>query len=83
VYGVLLAVTHVLLWDLNLQIAGVEPPALGGNLEGVLPGWLEAVLLRGAASLSSLLVGLAVGAATGLVAWLLQRGVRALRTRTA
>ena len=79
VYGVLLALTHIVLWDANITISGVEPPALGGSLEGVLPGWIEAVLLRGAAALSSIVVGVVVGAATGLVAWGARSVARRLR----
>lgn len=75
-YGVLLAVTHQVLW--TQSFAG-DPPRLGGNLEGVLFPAAEAVLLRGFAVVSSLFTGVLVGAATGAVAWLLSRlpGLRA------
>lgn len=66
-HGVLLAVTHQLLWD---QALGDAPPTVFG----------EAVL-RIAAALSSLVTGTAVGAAAGVVAWLVARLVPALRTR--
>ncbi|WP_395245717.1 hypothetical protein ACGGZK_07850 [Agromyces sp. MMS24-K17] len=82
VYGVLLGITHIALWDVNIATSGIEAPALGGNLEGVLAPWLEAVVLRGASAMSSIVVGLVVGALCGLLAWLIRRawaGVRAAR----
>ncbi len=80
-YGILLALVHVVLWDVNLATSGAAGPRLGGALEGVLAPWLEAVLLRGAAATSSLLVGLAVGAATGLLALGIRRIATAIAPR--
>ncbi len=70
-YGTILGLTHIVLWDVNL--AGADQPALGGNLDGVLPPIVEAVLLRGAAFVSSLVLGAALGAVTGLIAWSIRR----------
>jgi hypothetical protein len=67
-YGVLLAVSHQLLWD---RAFGDDPPRLGGNLEGELSATTEELVLRAFACGSSLATGLAVGAISGLVArWL-------------
>jgi hypothetical protein len=71
-YGVVLAVTHQLLWD---RAFGDDPPRLGGNLEGELSAANEELVLRGFACGSSLVTGLAVGAISGLVAlWLTRPG---------
>jgi hypothetical protein len=72
-HGILLGSIHVALWDVNLAGAGIASPALGGELAGVLPPPLEAVLLRGAAFTSSLFVGAVLGAVAGLIAWGLRR----------
>lgn len=72
VYGVLLAITHQLLWNVGLD--GV-PLQLGGNLAGLSPGAQEAVF-RAAAVFSSLFTGLVVGACTGVVALGLAAWVR-------
>lgn len=71
-YGVLLAVTHQLLWGISF---GDSPPTLGGNLAGTDPA-LENVVLRVFAAGSSLATGTLVGAVAGLVAWLLQAVTR-------
>ncbi|GAB3759487.1 hypothetical protein [Microlunatus parietis] len=68
-YGVFLAITHQLLWDLSW--AG-SPPTLGGNLS-TLPPAAHAAITRGFAVISSLLTGLIVGAVTGLAGWLISR----------
>ncbi|GGS34162.1 hypothetical protein [Actinokineospora fastidiosa] len=68
-YGVLLAVTHQLLWG----HAFTEAPALGGALAGALSPGAEAAVLRVFAVISSLVTGTAVGAVTGAVAWALGR----------
>ncbi len=74
-YGVLLAVTHQLLWTHAFDGGA---PTLGGNLAGTLsPAW-EQVVVRGFACVSSLATGLAVGAVTGVVAWALS----SVRSRT-
>lgn len=72
-HGALLGLTHVVLWDVNLAAAGLPQPSLGGNLEGVLPPLVEAILLRGAVVVSSLAVGLVLGAVAGIVAWAIRR----------
>jgi len=64
VYGVFLAVTHQVLWTEAFD----EPPKLGGNLEGELEPWLENLVLRGAAVLSSIGTGAAIGLVVGLLA---------------
>ncbi|SFB48560.1 hypothetical protein SAMN05216266_113161 [Amycolatopsis marina] len=77
-YGVLVAVTHQVLWNESFQ---GEPPALGGNLAGVLAPGAEAVVLRVFAFFSSVLTGTAVGAVTGAVGWLLAKLVPGFRPR--
>lgn len=72
VHGVLLAVTHQLLWSQAFE----EPPGLGGNLAGVLSPGLEDVVVRAFAVGSSLVTGTLVGAVCGAVAWLLTRATR-------
>lgn len=69
-YGVILAVIHQLLWTAAFD---GQPPALGGNLTGVLDPSTEALLIRVAAILSSLLTGTLVGAAAGVAGWVIQR----------
>lgn len=64
VYGVLLAITHQVLWNVGLDTATLQ---LGGNLAGLSPGARE-VVFRIAGAVSSLATGLAVGAVTGVVA---------------
>lgn len=78
VYGVLVAVTHQVLWNQSFQ---GDPPALGGNLAGVLAPGTEAVVLRVFAFFSSVLTGTAVGAVTGAVGWLLAKLVPGFRPR--
>jgi hypothetical protein len=78
VYGVLLAVTHQLLWA---EAFAGDPPSLGGNLAGVLPTAGEAGVLRVLASGSSLVTGAFTGVASGAVGSLLARIVRAHRPR--
>ncbi|WP_340682587.1 hypothetical protein LCL61_28485 [Amycolatopsis coloradensis] len=78
VYGVLLGVTHQLLWT---EAFPGGPPSLGGNLTGMLPPSSEAVVLRIFAFGSSLFTGLLTGAASGAVAWLLAKMVPGLRQR--
>ncbi|MFD1152035.1 hypothetical protein [Saccharothrix hoggarensis] len=67
-HGVLLAVTHQLLWA--QAFAGTAPDFAGGQ-----------VVLRISAALSSLVTGTAVGAVTGAVGWVLARLVPAFRPR--
>lgn len=70
VYGLALAVAHQLMWDAAF---GGDAPRLGGNLEGALPVAAEGTLLRVFAAVSSLITGTVVGAATGVVAWVLAK----------
>ncbi|MED7931621.1 hypothetical protein SMD20_45895 [Nonomuraea sp. LP-02] len=65
-YGVLLGVTHQVLWSAAF---GDDPPTLGGNLAGALSPGTEAVLLRTFAFGSSVLTGAGVGVAVGVVGW--------------
>lgn len=69
-YGVMLAVAHQILWNRAFED---DPPELGGNLEGELPGVVEDVVLRGFGVMSSLATGLLVGAVVGGLAWLIDR----------
>ncbi|WP_282782140.1 MULTISPECIES: hypothetical protein [unclassified Nocardia] len=69
-YGLLLALTHQLLW--NAAFAD-DPPRLGGNLEGRFSPGTEELVMRAFAMSSSVLTGVLLGAATGAVAWLLAR----------
>ncbi|MGJ9413043.1 hypothetical protein ACHAAC_10075 [Aeromicrobium sp. CF4.19] len=73
-YGVLLAATHQLLWNVSL---GDDPPRLGGNLTDLSPQ-LQSVILRFFAAVSSLFTGVMVGAVSGLIAW----GLTAVTRRT-
>jgi hypothetical protein len=75
-YGVALALVHNLLGG---DVFGDRGARLGGNLEGELPAALEEVVLRGAATVSSLLTGLAVGLLSGFVAAGVRRLTRSVR----
>jgi hypothetical protein len=77
VYGVLLAITHQLLWS---SAYGDNPPRLGGNLAGTMSPGAEEVLMRAFAFGSSLFTGVMVGVAVGAVGWLLSRAVPARRS---
>lgn len=72
VYGLILALVHLILWDVNLG-AGVR---LGGNLAD-LPPLAHAIILRGAQVVSGLVTGVLVGTITGLIA----AGLLAVRRR--
>ncbi|MFB9903135.1 hypothetical protein [Allokutzneria oryzae] len=76
VYGVLLGVTHQILWTEGFAS---DPPRLGGNLAGALPPAVEALVLRIFAFGSSLFTGALMGAGTGAAGWLLARLVPAFR----
>lgn len=68
--GVVLAVTHQLMWD----IAWAEgAPAIGGSLKDRFDPATEEVILRVFAFISSLLTGLVMGAVFGLLAVIAQR----------
>ncbi|MGW5753229.1 hypothetical protein [Nocardia rhamnosiphila] len=70
IYGVLLAITHQILW--TEAFAG-GPPELGGNLAGRLSPALEELVMRLAAFGSGVATGAVLGAVTGAVAWMLAR----------
>jgi ribose/xylose/arabinose/galactoside ABC-type transport system permease subunit len=65
-YGVMLAVTHQLLWDTAF---GGNPPALGNS-------GIATAIPRLASIPSSLLTGALVGAVGGLIAWGIQAAIR-------
>ncbi len=69
-YGVMLAVSHQLLW---VAAYDGDPPSFDGNLEGALAPGLESAILRASAFLSSLVTGTLVGALVGAVAWTIAR----------
>jgi hypothetical protein len=71
VYGVLLGVTHQVLWAWALD----EPPHLGGALAGALSPVAEELVLRAAAFASSVATGLAAGALIGAIGWLVARAL--------
>lgn len=64
-FGVLLGVTHQVLWD---AAWGGNTPHIGGNFEGKLSPLVESLVLRGFALGSSLVTGLVFGAPFVLVA---------------
>ena len=64
VYGVFLAVTHQLLWNINFEGTPLE---LIGNLAGT-DSFLQELVFRASVGVSSLVTGLVVGAVAGLVA---------------
>ncbi len=67
-YGVLLGITHQLLW----HIAFPSPPQLGGNLSDLSPA-ATAIVTRTFGFLSSLVTGAITGGAAGLVGLVLKR----------
>lgn len=75
VYGVLLGLGHQLLWA---QAFDGGTPQLGGRLED-LPPAVHALITRGAAMLSSLFTGVALGIVAGAVAAGLQALGRVMR----
>lgn len=68
-FGLMLAITHQLLWSRAFE-GGL--PELGGNLSDLDAGAQELVLRIGA-FMSSNGVGLALGLVCGLIAWVLDR----------
>jgi hypothetical protein len=68
--GITLAITHQLTWTTSW---GENPPVLGGKLEGVLDPSVEGFVVRLFAVVSSLMTGLVMGAALGLIAIAAQR----------
>lgn len=75
-YGVLLGAVHQLLWGAAFPEGA---PALGGNLSDLDPT-LQALIVRTAAALSSVLTGVVVGALTGLLAEAIRAVIRAVGT---
>ncbi|TCO24903.1 hypothetical protein EV652_108439 [Kribbella steppae] len=67
-YGVFLAIGHQVLWTWAVD----EEPRLGGNLADA-PDAVQALVVRGFAVVSSIVTGLLVGVAVGIVAWLITR----------
>jgi hypothetical protein len=67
VYGVLLGLTHQILWDASW---GSDVPHIGGNLAGKINPLAESVILRAFALGSSIVTGLVFGAPFGIVALL-------------
>ncbi|WP_026313542.1 hypothetical protein [Actinomadura flavalba] len=72
--GVLLAVTHQVLWGAAFD----EEPRLGGNLADLDPS-VQTVVLRVFAAFSGFFTGLITGVLCGLVAWGIARAVRRSR----
>ncbi|MDL1160096.1 hypothetical protein P4H67_13455 [Paenibacillus lautus] len=66
VYGLLLGITHQLLWNMAFE----TPPALGGNLAD-LPAAANSFLTRAFAFISSMVTGTVVGIVSGMVATVL------------
>jgi hypothetical protein len=64
-YGLLLGLTHQILWDASW---GGDSPHIGGNLAGTFSPLTENLILRSFAIASSIVTGLAFGLAFGLLA---------------
>lgn len=79
IFGVMLAITHQLLWS---QAWGDDPPALGDQLEGVLPEAVEAIAMRVFAVGSSIMTGILMGVLSGVVAAILNRGAFRVRNES-
>lgn len=67
-YGVLLGITHQLLWNFAFE----KPPTLGGNLAGI-PSAANNLIVRSFSFISSLVTGTVIGAITGIIAAFLSR----------
>jgi hypothetical protein len=65
VFGLMLAVTHQITWDASW---GNNPPHLHGSLEGKLDPAIESLLLRTAASISSVVTGIVFGGVAAILA---------------
>ena len=78
-YGILLAAGHQVVWTAQFDGA---PPRLGGNLADLEPGQSNLIVRLFAAG-SSLITGTFVGAATGAIAWIIDRLVGRKRQRPA
>lgn len=66
IYGVALAVVHNIAWS---SVFADGSPQLGGALTGALSPMAEETIGRGAATISSILTGAAMGLVCGLIAW--------------
>lgn len=77
VYGVLLATTHLLLWD---QAFADGTPQLGGNLADLNP-LAQALIVKTFAALNSGITGTLVGVVCGLIATGLHKLVNAATRR--
>jgi hypothetical protein len=64
-YGLFLALTHQILWDVSW---GSNLPHIGGNLEGKFSPVTEGLILRTFAFISSVITGLVAGVAFGVIA---------------
>lgn len=62
IYGILLGVTHQVLWSVVFDV----PPTLGGNLENLSP-IVSTILMRFFAMLSSISTGAIIGLILGIV----------------
>jgi hypothetical protein len=74
-YGVMLAVTHQLLWT---EAFDGNPPRLGDRFADA-PDWVHTAVTRGVAILSSLATGALVGALVGAIGAALNRRLTSLR----
>jgi hypothetical protein len=79
VYGLCLALAHNVFWSRSV---GDDPPRLGGNAADRLPAVGEELVFRGAATVSSLFTGVAVGTLCGAVAWAVAWLLRARAGKT-
>lgn len=71
VFGVILALTHQILWTKTFPIA----PELGGNLTEA-PGYIRVFVPRIAAVFSSVITGTLMGVVLGIVAFILRKLIR-------
>lgn len=72
-HGAVLALVHNLVWGTSFADT---PPRLGGSLAGAFPAATEEVVMRGAATISSIATGALVGVVCGVIAWSLQAMLR-------
>lgn len=74
IYGVLLALTHQVLWTQSFP----DPVQLGGNLSNI-PEAVSGGIARSFAFLSSLATGVVLGLILGFVTWALDRLFKMIR----
>ncbi|WP_206039779.1 hypothetical protein [Rhodococcus sp. HNM0563] len=77
-YGIFVAVGHQVMWDAAF---GPNAPVMGGSLADVMPTWVESVIMRGFAVISSVATGAVVGAIVGVLAWLPTQVCRRIHAR--